>query len=287
MTSCFGLAIALLTATAATAGPAQPPLRLATYAYPAFDRRAALASLASLVEARTGRPVTVQLLPTPDALATAVRRGDVDLAVTNLAVFTQVARLPAARAIVVLAPPPATLERYRGVLLARRAGGPTTLADLRRMAPSLHYIEVLPGSTSGAMVQAKALREAGIAANRFRETSPAGTHDAALAAVIDGTADVAALAEGPWLALLASAPERASRLVPLWRSAPLPPGPIVCIASASVQCRRIAAALLSHSKASEDAARMLARGWSETAGARRFIPVRTARYAAFIPPPSR
>lgn len=276
------MALALIAATGARAAPAPQPLRLATYAYPAFDRRAALAPLAGLVAHAAGRPVVVTLYPDPDALAAAVRAGQADLAVTNLAAFTQVAGLPGARAIAVLAPPAATLERYRGVLLVRRDTGPASLAALRPLAGQLHYAEVLPGSTSGALVQAEALRIAGIRRGAFRSLTHAGTHEAALASLIDGTAGLAALAEGPWLALQARSPEIASGLVPLWRSAPLPPGPIVCMASPRVPCQRIAGALLASRPASRAAAKMLARGWSETAGADRFIRVRPARYAPFM-----
>lgn len=266
---------------AATAASAHPPLRLATYAYPAYDRRAAMAPLARLVERASGRPVIMALFSTPDALATAVRRGEVDLAVTNLAVFARIADLPEARAIAVLAPPPATLERYRGVLLARQ-DLPATLEGLQPVASQLRYVEVLPGSTSGALVQAAALRRAGIGAGQFRASTHAGTHEAALQQLIDDKADLAALAEGPWLALRAGSPRLAARLRPLWRSDPLPPGPVVCLNSAAVPCHRIARSLLANSAASRAAAIMLARGWHETGGARRFTRVRAQRYAPFM-----
>lgn len=281
------LAFALTAATETFAAPVRPPLRLATYAYPDFDRRAALAPLARTVEKVSGRPVLVELFPTPDALATAVRQGHADLAVTNLAAFTQVAGLPAAKAIAVLAPPPATLERYRGLLLARRDGGPASLSALRPLVSRLRYVEVLPGSTSGALVQAEALRSIGLRRDAFRSNGHAGTHEAALQQLLDDKADVAALAEGPWLALQAKLPDVAARLLPLWRSEPLPPGPIVCMASVQLPCRRIAGALLADSPASREAAIMLARGWSETAGARSFTRVRPARYAAFMAAPAR
>lgn len=267
-------------ATAAQAEPA--PLRLATYAYPAYDRQQALAPLARLIERASGRPVVVALFASPDALADATRRGDVDVAVTNLAAFIQIAALPGARAIAVPKPPAATLERYRGVLLVRRDAGAARLADLRVLAPRLRYAEVLPGSTSGALVQAEALREAGIETARFRRTDHAGTHDAALARLLDGEAEVAAMAEGPWLALQATRPDAAATLVPLWRSSPLPPGPVVCMADPTVPCARIARAMLRPGDASRTAAAALARGWSETAGARAFGRYDAARYAAFV-----
>lgn len=283
----LALLVSLGTASAASAAPDQAPLRLATYAYPAFDRRMALTPLARTIEATSRRPVLIEIFPSPDALAAAVRQGHVDLAVTNLAAFTQVAGLPHARAIAVLAPPAATLDRYRGVLLARRDAGIDGLAGVRQQASRLRYAEVLPGSTSGAMVQDEALRTIGIGRDAFRATNHAGSHEAALAQLIEGKADLAALAEAPWLAFKARLPAEADRVVTLWRSQPLPPGPIVCMASTGVPCRRIAAALTASSPSSSEAAIMLARGWAETAGARQFVKVRRAPYAAFIAAPPR
>lgn len=269
------LLAAALAATSAT------PLRLATYAYPAYDRREALAPLARLIEAETGRPVEISLLGSPEELATALRERRVDIAMTNLAAYLQAASEPAIRPIAMLDVPPQTLEGYRGVLLARRAAGLTTLADAGAQAPRLRYMEVLPGSTSGALVQAAALRGVASKQVRFRSVVQAGTHDKALAALLSDDGDVAALAEGHWRALQHSDPAGAARLVELWRSDPLPPGPIVCVQHARTPCDRIGARLLSGGAHMRTAAAALAKGWSETAGALSFTRVRPNTYRAF------
>ncbi|WP_298672882.1 phosphate/phosphite/phosphonate ABC transporter substrate-binding protein [uncultured Sphingomonas sp.] len=264
---------------------AAAPLHVATYAYPAYDRTQALAPLAQLVERVTGQAADITLYPSPEALAAAVREGHVDVAVTNLAAFIEASRTRAVRAIAVPDVPAATLDRYRGVLLARRETGARTPADLRDRVTTLRYAEVLPGSTSGALVQAAALRHAGIDRAAFRSIEQAGTHDAALARLLTGESDVAALAETPWRTLRAEKADQAARVVELWRSEPLPPGPVLCVRSPRISCNRVAAALVRYNAESRDVAIALSKGWSETAGTTRFLPVNQRTYAPFISPP--
>ena len=144
--------------------PAQAaPLRVGTYSYPRYDRRVALGPIAALVGRIAGRPAEIVLLPTPTALAEALCKGEVDVAMTNLGAFVEVRDCPNLRAVAVLDTPPPVLDRYRGILLVRRETGIDTLDALGKRASGLRYSEVLPGSTSGGLVQAEALRSAGSA----------------------------------------------------------------------------------------------------------------------------
>lgn len=262
------LALALLAlADGATAEPRA--LKLATYAYPRYDRAAALRPMAEHLAKTLGRPVTTTVLASPDALSAALRAGEVDIAVTNLAAYRAAAATPTVRASAMFEVPPATLDAYRGVLLARAGIDPS--------ASGLRYIRVIPGSTSGALVQdawlgerVKALSDAGFA----------GTHDAAMGKLLDGSADLAALAEDPWRKLKADKPTEAARLVEIWRSAPIPPGPIVCVQAADNPCDAVAKALTAPEASS--AAQALSAAWSETAGATRLVPADPKTYAPFL-----
>lgn len=275
----------MLLIAAALAASTAAPLRVATYAYPAYDRRQALAPLARLIEDETRRPVEVLLLASPDELAAALRAGKADVAMTNLASFIDASRSKAVRPIAMLAVPPKTLDGYRGVLLARRGAGVRTLGDLTTAAARLRYAEVLPGSTSGAMVQAEALRQAGGDRQGFAALDQAGTHDAALDRLLSDRSDVAALAEGPWRTLQTTRPAEAQELVQLWRSEPIPPGPVVCVQAPTTPCAKIAKRLLRRDPAPRAAAIDLAKGWSETAGATGFVPVQARIYQAFTARP--
>lgn len=264
---------------AALAQPVPTPIVVATYAYPRFDRTVALAPLAGLVERQAGRPARIVLLDTPDALAKAVCAGEVDVAMTNLGAFVEARSCEGVSPLAVLDTPPEVLDRYRGVLLGHRDRAPESVATLAGAAPQMRYSEVLPGSTSGALVQRDALRTVRLTPGSFGTVRQAGTHDAALADLVEDRADIAALAEDPWTKLQASAPARAATLRVLWRSEPLPPGPVLCRASAALDCKAIGAALLG--PAGDAVASGLAQGWSETEGAVRFRRYEKARYDAF------
>lgn len=266
---------------AAVAASAQP-VTLATYAYPAYDRREALTPLAALLERSVRRPVTISIFDSPEALAQAVRGGTVDIAVTNLAAFITASGNPAVKPLAVLAPPLTTLDRYRGVLLARRALGADTLGGLRDRTAGLRYIEVLPGSTSGALVQRDALGLAGLDRSTFGTVTQSGTHDAAITLLAAGKGDLAALAETPWRTFQSAQPAQAAGLIQLWRSAPLPPGPVVCVQSVRFDCRLVAGLLTRPGEATRAAAIALSKGWSETEGAVAFRPVDRRAYASFL-----
>lgn len=270
----------MLSALLLLAAAPDAPLRIATYAYPRYDRTQALVPMKELIAGKLQRSATVTLYPSPDALRDAVLAGQVDVAMTNLSAFLGMAGDPAVEAIAVLDVPGATLDQYRGVLLARGELGLDGPA-LAARASALRYVEVLPGSTSGALVQADHLRRSGVARTAFGTIRQAGTHDAALAALLSGEGDVAALAEEPWRKLKAERPDEAAKLVELWRSEPLPPGPVICVRSTATPCGRIGALL--RSEAGKATAEALAAGWAETIGARAFRAVRADDYRSFRP----
>lgn len=264
------LFLALAVAAAAGGATAQPrALTLATYHYARYDRAAALVPMAEHLSRTLGRPVAVRVLASPDALAAALRDGTVDIAVTNLAAYLAVAAAPRVKTSAMFDAPPATLDAYRGVLLGR-AGVDLKIAGLR-------YARVIPGSTSGALVQDAWLKAQGVAPV---DAGFAGTHDAAMGRLLDGSADIAALAEDPWRKLKAEQPARAAELVELWRSQPIPPGPVVCVQASDTPCDAVAKAMIAPEAAA--ATRALSAAWSETAGATRLIPVNPATYAPFL-----
>lgn len=257
----------------------EPPLVVASYSYPAFDRSIALAPMADVVGHATGRPVRVVLFDTPDDLSEAVCSGQVDVAMTNLGAWVTMRDCADVDAIAILDAPPAVLDRYRGVLLTRTNTGISDLADLSARMETLRYSEVLPGSTSGALVQAARLRELGVTPDHFAARFHAGTHDNSLEHLLAGEADIAALAENPWRSLQEKDPARAETLRLLWRSDSLPPGPVVCRKREGVPCAAIGEALLGANAA--NAAQALAQGWMETEGAERFRTYDEATYAPF------
>ncbi|HSX59906.1 MAG TPA: PhnD/SsuA/transferrin family substrate-binding protein [Tahibacter sp.] len=256
---------------------AREPAVVATYAYTRYDRAAALAPLAAHLEKTTGAPVVVRVLDSPRALAAALRDGSIDLAVTNTFVYLGVRDERAIRALAVFDVPAKTLDAYRGVLLARRAAA-SDIAAVRGGSANLRYVQVIPGSTSGGLMQDLHLAAQGLDASRFAAVRHAGTHDAALAALQDASADVAALADAPWQA--AQRGGAVGAVVELWRSPPIPPGPVVCRDGGRIDCARAAAVLATlHERAPEVLAALVA-AWSEASGATRLVAPDAAAYDA-------
>lgn len=264
------------------AAAAKAPLVLGTYAYPALDRERALDPLATLVETAFSQPVEIKLYKDPDAVAAAVTAGEVDVAVLNLGAWLRVARVSEVTPLAMLVPTPKVQDRYRAVLLARPALGLANLAQVADSASRLRLAAVLPGSTSGGLVQLAALNEAGGAAPRWHSVVYAGSHEAALTALANGDADLAAVAESPWRAWLGANPDPSRHPQEVWRSAPLPSGPLVCRQSARLDCTMLGTTLTSGSAASRNAAQELATGWPELAGAEQFFAYDPARYAGLI-----
>lgn len=261
---------------------ANEPLVLGSYAYPTLDRTLALTPLARLVEATTGQPVEIRLYRDPDEIAAAVAAGQVDVAVLNLGAWLRVARAGEVMPLATLVPAQEVQDRYRAVLLARPQLGLADLAQLAEAAPQLRLAAVLPGSTSGGLVQLAALADARNTPLGWGSVTYAGSHEAALQVLVNGDADLAAIAESPWRAWLTANPDPANLPREVWRSAPLPSGPLVCRQSARVACTMLATALTSDSSASRAAAEGLATGWPELAGADRFFAYDPARYAGLI-----
>lgn len=250
------LALAPLMAVPAAA----TPIVVGTYAYPDRDRAAAVQPLADLVAARTGRPVRVMLWPSPSALVQAFRAGSADVIVPNLHAYLQ------AREGAVTLPvpdvPPAQAGRYRSVIVARGIDRIGQLTPAR--AAGLRLSLVGRDSASGGFVPLARLRQAGLRPEAFVSVDHAGSHEAVYRALHEGRADVGALAaEVHDAAPLAG-------LAILWRSDPIPPGPLLCRNAAHVPCHDLARWLLaSHADAPAVIAGLRA-GWPEFGDAVRF-----------------
>jgi ABC-type phosphate/phosphonate transport system substrate-binding protein len=249
---------------------------IATYAYARYDRAAALQPLATVLGEALGQAVQVRVLESPRALAAALREGSVDLAVTNTFVYLAVRGDAHLQPLAVFDVPAATLDAYRGVLLARRDR--VTLTTLRLIDRPLRYAQVIPGSTSGGLVQDLFLAASGVNGSTQLHARYSGTHEAALADLQQDRADVAALADAPWQA--AQRASTAGDVVELWRSPPIPPGPMVCRDAGRIDCAQARALLLNLQHKAPDALAAVVAAWSEAAGATRLVPVREPAYDA-------
>ena len=249
----------------ATSGEAAPWV-VATYAYPHRDRAAAITPLAEYLARRSRHPVRVQVLPSPTALVDALRAGQVDVAVPNLHGYLQ-AMTGAGELVALPVPdvPAPQADRYRAVLLA--SGTVDSIEALRRDARRLRLVLVGRDSASGGFVPARQLRDLGLRpGSAFASLRYAGSHAAALQALLDGEADVVALAADVYDA------SRPAGVHELWRSAPIPPGPLLCRRSAGLSCEAVAAWLLEAHRQDPAVMAALRVGWPEFGDATAFAP---------------
>ncbi|UNK58250.1 PhnD/SsuA/transferrin family substrate-binding protein [Pseudoxanthomonas daejeonensis] len=237
---------------------------VATYAYPQRDRAAAIQPLADYLGSRGGHPVRVVVLPSPTALVEALHAGRVDVAVPNLHAYLQ-ARPGAGDVVALPVPdvPAAQADRYRAVLVAR--AGIDSVAALQRQAGELRLVLVGRDSASGGFVPTTGLREMGLDPRAgFASLAYAGSHAAALQSLVEGRADVVALAADVYDA---AQPDGVHEL---WRSAPIPPGPLLCRNADTVPCDAIAGWLLEAHARDPLVMAALRAGWPEFGDAQSF-----------------
>jgi len=273
------LALALSCYAAAT----NPPLVLASYAYPDIDREAAMRPVAKAVTRTTGLPVEIRLYDSPDQLAAAVSAGDADIAIANLGAWLSLARDPAVQPLASVMPPASVQSRYRAVLLARHDLPVSGLREVAAGADSWRLAAVMPGSASGGLVQDAAPAKASGTRLQWRSIGYFGSHEAALAALANGMADLAAVADASWLARkTAQAGQTQGDWRPkvVWQSPPPPSGVLTCRPSPRVDCTELAKTLTQASPQTRRAALSLGRGWPEWARARAFAPYDHASYAS-------
>lgn len=258
-------ALVLLLAPLLASAAQVEPWVIATYAYPQRDRAAAIQPLADYLGRRGDHPVRVVVLPSPTALVEAMRQGRVDVAVPNLHGYLQAQ--PGSgdiRALPVPDVPAARADRYRAVLVGR--GDVDSTQALQRQAGRLRLVLVGPDSASGGFIPVAGLQAMGLhVPSDFASVAYAGSHAAALQALADDQADVAALAADVYDAT------RPPVLHELWRSAPIPPGPLLCRSAATVPCDAFAAWLLEAHEQDPAVMAALRAGWPEFGDALAFI----------------
>ncbi len=274
----FAVLLSLLSVAPAWAQQGQPrPWVIATYAYPQRDRAAAIQPLADYLGLRARHGVQVRLFDSPTALVDALRRGDVDVAVPNLHGYLQARHASEPLTTLPVPQVPALqADRYRAVLVGRQ--GLEASGELERQARTLRLALVGRDSASGGFVPVRELRRRGLEPETaFAHLAYAGSHAAALEAVATGRADVAALAADVYDA------DRPAGVIELWRSAPIPPGPLLCRPAADVPCQQFTAWLLeAHDQAPAVMAALRA-GWPEFGDAQRFtVPERALLDASMM-----
>ena len=265
---------------------AEAGIVVATYEYPERDRIAAVLPLAKLAEELGAAPAEIRLAESPTQLANWVATGSADVAVPNLVAYLAMRSRPGAVTDMVVpaaagdgAPADAS-DSYTSSIVVLDSSPIRELAELgREAAPSRLYM-VWPDSASGSLIARAELRQVlGEGADTLTMEFT-GSHQAVFERIADGQPGVGVMATRVYLDLRAGG--RSPEVRELWRSRPIPFGPLVCAASAKELCRRLRERLLEESAQSAAVLAGLKAGWPEFSTASEFAVPAPADYAELI-----
>jgi len=269
-TALIALALLAVGSTRHAGAQTADTLVVGTYAYGSVDRVGAVTPLAEHLGARLGRPTRVVAAPDPVALAQLVRRGLVDVVVTNTFGYLLLAdgAQPAAVPVATFRIPPGVRTNYGAVIVSRDTGL-RSVETLAARAASHRMALVAPGSTTGNLVPRLYLAGRGMPEleGRLRSVTYGGTHAATFALLDSGEVDVAALATEEYERQVATyGANAASRFAVLWRSPDIQLGPVAVRTTLPIAARdSIARAVIGLERDAPAAFAALRGGWVEAA----------------------
>ncbi|GAB5381182.1 MAG: hypothetical protein Alis3KO_16350 [Aliiglaciecola sp.] len=251
-----------------------------TYAYPSIDREAAVKPLAELVANTFHLPTTIIVANTPSALARMVAQNEVQIAVPNLVGFALIAA--SKPDIYTLAVPDNTNSTYTSSIVAYQNEDAIYKSLSETITQTTKPIGMVwPDSASGAIVASAYLKEI---FNKQQLTELANitylqSHQNVLDALLKNTVDVGVLATKVFNERHS---EYQQSLVEIWRSPPIPYGPVVCKKYLESICSKIKNVLLDKNRNSRAVLEGLKQGWVEFESSTSFVTVEPKIYSAFI-----
>lgn len=185
-------------------------------------------------------PVNVMITVSYSAEIEAMRSGHAELGLFGPLGYVMAHKMAGVDALAVLSTTGGKAGLYTASIVARAGSGIHDLAGLR--GHSFAYSD--PASTSGHLLPAAALRQAGIDPDHDMTVRYAGTHTAAFEAIRNGQVDGAELNSETVADAQAVGEYNPADYVVLWRSAPIPQGPIAVAPGVSPALRQALLAAL-------------------------------------------
>lgn len=261
-------------------------LVVASYSYPGLDREKALEPIKQQLEAIHNKSTTIVVYDSPTALVTAALKGDVDIIVPNLAAYLQ---LKLAGSVVSdIAVPAGSVDGgslYTSSIVTHDQSGVVSLEALVENLEDASIGMVWPDSASGGLIASAHLSEQyKISAEQLKQvTTYLGSHQKVLDSLAAGNVDVGVTATA-LLLQYQSEPRKAqmAQLVELWRSAPLPFGPVVCYPSGRIDCNTFKAVVLQNNDAATAILAGLKQGWPEFQRSDSLVAVDVKMYEALV-----
>ncbi|MFT8775743.1 MAG: phosphate/phosphite/phosphonate ABC transporter substrate-binding protein [Gluconacetobacter liquefaciens] len=179
-------------------------------------------AIAQDLSGRLHCPVHMMITVSYSAEIEAMRSGHAELGLFGPLGYVIAHKLAGAEAVAVLSTRLGGAGLYTASIVTRPATGIHDLAGLR--GHSFAFSD--PGSTSGHLLPAAALKNAGIDPKQDLAARFAGTHTASFEAIRNGQVDAAELNSETIADAQAAGEYNAADYTVLWRSSPIPQGPI-------------------------------------------------------------
>lgn len=265
------ITILLCLAVVAAGAIGKQPLVVGTYAYPNIDRKAAITPLAKLIEDTFSMPMHIVVAESPTELANKVENGQVNIAVPNLVGYALIAAQKPD--IFVMAVPDNEGSTYTSSIVSNTQEH-SLIEIISHTSKPIGM--VWPDSTSGAIVASAYLKQK---LAKLPNITYLQSHQNVLDAFDQNTIDIGVLATKVFLQGKA---DTKRNIVELWRSAPIPYGPIVCGPSIQILCTELRALLLNESNQSVRVLDGLKLGWVEFEASSTFVLPDTKAYEPFV-----
>ena len=207
-------------------------IRIATYQYADNNRIKNIQPFAEHLKSKYGYETSVKSYPTVHAFIDAIQKNEIDIAFINsfgyLLLEASGKQYPM-HPVAALEVKADAKDNYKTALVISSNAKTKKLADLKTLAPTLRLALVSKGSTSGNLVPRLALSAAGIQQpeKSFGSFEYTQTHAAAIEAVLNGKADVAAMGNNEYDKYLRLDSNNKKKLKLLWLSPEIPLGPVL------------------------------------------------------------
>jgi phosphonate transport system substrate-binding protein len=262
-------------------------VRIATYQYGTDNRIASLRPFAEHLHKKYGYNVSLKSYSSVQTLISAIQKNEVDIALINtfgyLLLEASGKNYPM-RPVSILQVKEDQQDGYRTAIIAGPQVSASRLADLKKLAPKLRLTLVNTGSTSGNLVPRLGMAEVGITSpeHSFKSVMYSDIHDAAIHAVADKMADVAAVGYSEYSRFMQQDITNKTKMRLLWLSPEIPFGPIMFNNRfGSAVGGELLRAFLNLHKENPKAFEALKSGWSETKDASNFMSINGSYYNKF------
>lgn len=273
---------------AATAGPSQDTLVLATYQYSTNTRTANLQPLADVLQQQLGSAVKVVSYPSVQQLIEGLTRQEVDIVFISTMGYLLYDQQPQKNYVPTVSlqfPQDTGSDYYKSCIVARHDFAGNDIRSLQTVKGKSTFAFVNKGSTAGNLIPRLALSAAGITSPEalFSDIVYTGNHKSALEGVISGQYHFAAFGKEEYVTLRKENPAAVANVKLLWSSAEIPLGPVLLRSGMKQKNKtQIVRTLLQLHQQQSAAFNAIKAGWTEAKYAAAFKPVTRASYYQFL-----